>query len=192
MLKRAALIFPFHEHGGFNLQVSGKIIYADPTLENIVFDAIDPWEVYHRMVEGVPGAEKEWGWFGSTESLSTERGDYYIATINRHYVASGHGRTLRVYGYLTKDHGDIVVYRGAVWDELIEPSEDSSSRRDEFHPELALTGRSRVFQSKNASRGERAAVKRALSGSISKFTINASLTLRAALRRLLNIDGDPS
>ena len=29
MLKRASLIYPFHEYGGFSLLVSGKLIYAD-------------------------------------------------------------------------------------------------------------------------------------------------------------------
>src|SRR5215510_12468207 len=29
MLKRASLIYPIHEHGGFSLLVSGKLVYAD-------------------------------------------------------------------------------------------------------------------------------------------------------------------
>jgi hypothetical protein len=193
MLKRAALIYPLHEHGSLSLQVSGKLVYANMILESLLFDEIDPWQAYHRMVDKGPEADREWHRLTSSSNPVTEPGDYYIALINRHYVASGSAGSLLVYGHLTEDHTDVVVYRGAVWDELIRPSGKIPDWSDsEFHPRSALTGNSRLFKSKSASKSERDAVKQALDSPISKFSVNASLTLRMAMRRLLRIGGGTS
>jgi hypothetical protein len=190
MLKRAALICPLHEHGGLSLKVSGKLVYAEINLESLLFDVIDPWQAREQLVNGAPGAEKQWRWFISSENPAAEPDDYYIALINRHYVASGPAGSLRVYGHLTEDRTDVVVYRGAVWDELVTPSGSVPDwSPSEFHPRSALTDNSRIFKSKTASKSERDAVKRALDSPISKFSVNASLTLRMAMRRLLKIDG---
>jgi hypothetical protein len=62
----------------------------------------------------------------------------------------------------------------------------------EFHPRSALTGKSRVFKFKIANKSEQDAAKRALDNPISQFSVNASLTLRMAMRRLLKIDGGKS
>jgi hypothetical protein len=193
MLKRAALIYPLHEHGSLSLKVSGKLVYADIILESILFDSIDPWQARDRIMAKAPGAEKQWRWFAPSEDPVTEPNDYYIALINRHYVASGSAETLRVYGHLLDDRTDIVVYRGAVWDELVQPSGKVPDwLPSEFHPRSALTGNSRKFKSKSASKAERDAVKRALENPISKFVVNASLTLRLAMRRLLKIGEEES
>jgi hypothetical protein len=193
MVKRAALIHPLNEYGGFNLLVSGKLIYANTILESLLYDVIDPWQAYNRMIEKVPGGESEWRWFSSKEGPTAESSDYYISLINRYYVASGQADAPRVYGHLTEDRTDIVVYRGAVWENLIKASgRNSKSLPNEFSPKSALVGRSRHFQSKEPDKNERAAVVRAINSPISKFSINASLTLRVAMRRLLKIDGDPS
>jgi hypothetical protein len=193
MLKRAAVIHPLHEHGSFSLQVSGKLVYADIILESLLFDVVDPWQAHRRMADKAPGAEKQWSWFTSNENPIAEPDDYYISLINRHYVASGSAESLRVYGHLTGDRTDVVVYRGAVWDELLKPSGNIPDwSHSEFHPRSALTGSSRLFKSKRASKSERDAVKQALESPISKFSVNASLTLRMAMRRLLKIDGNAS
>jgi hypothetical protein len=190
MLKRASLVHPIHEHGGFSLLVSGKLIYADIFLESLLFDAIDPWHAHQRMLTKAPHHEKEWGWFTSSENPATEPGDYYIALINRHYVASGPGNTLRIYGHLTRDRSDIVVYRGAVFNALIDPSNEPPAwSHSEFQPKSTLIGKSRIFKFKTADQRELVAAKRALENPISKFSVNASLTLRMAMRRLLKIDG---
>jgi hypothetical protein len=193
MLKRAALIYPLHEHGSFSLQVSGKLVYANIILESLLFDEIDPWQAHDRMVDKVPGAEGEWHRLTSSKNPVAEPGDYFIALINRHYVASGLAESVDVYGHLTEARTDVVVYRGAVWDELIEPSGKVRDWSDsEFHPRSALTGNSRLFKSKSAGKSERDAVKQALDSPISKFSVNASLTLRMAMRRLLKIGGSTS
>ena len=81
MLKRASLIYPIHEHGGFSLLVSGKLVYADMILESLLFDLIDPWKALLRKA---PSAEKELGWWWtSSEQPSTEPTDYYIVLIIR-------------------------------------------------------------------------------------------------------------
>ena len=142
------------------------------------------------MLAKAPGFEKEWRWFASNEEPAAEPNDYYIALINRHFVASGPAQSLRVYGHLTEDRTDVVVYRGAVWDELITSSGNVPDwLRSEFHLRAALTGNSRTFKSKTPSKSERDAVKRALESPISMFSVNASLTLRMAMRKLLKIDG---
>jgi hypothetical protein len=193
MLKRASLVYPIHEHGGFSLLVSGKLIYADTILESLLFDVIDPWQARQQMLAKAPSGAKEWGWFTSSETSVTEPGDYYIALINRHYVASGQADSLRIYGHLTEDRSDIIVYRGAVWDELIKPSNNVPDwSHNEFHPRSTLTGKSRIFKFKSANKSEQDAAKRALDNPISKFSVNASLTLRMAMRRLLKIDGGRS
>jgi len=193
MLKRASLVYPIHEHGGFSLLVSGKLIYADIILESLLFDVIDPWQAHQKMLAKAPNAEKEWRWFTSSENPATEPGDYYIALINRHYVASGQADSLRVYGHLTEDRSDIIVYRGAVFDELIKPSNKAPDwSHSEFHPRSTLTGKSRIFKFRSANKSEQDAAKRALDNPISKFSVNASLTLRMAMRRLLKIDGGKS
>jgi hypothetical protein len=162
-------------------------------LESLLFDVIDPWQARQQMLAKAPNGEKEWRWFTSSESPTTEPGDYYIALINRHYVASGQANSLRIYGHLTEDRSDVIVYRGAVWDELIKPSNNVPDwSLSEFHPRSALTGKSRIFKSKTANNNEQAAARRALGNPIAKFSVNASLTLRMAMRRLLKIDGGTS
>ena len=183
MLKRAALIYPLHEHGSFSLLVSGKLVYADILLESLLFDVIDPWHAHQRMLEKAPGAEREWRWFASTEDPSPEANDCYISLINRHYVASGIAGSLRVYGHLSEDRTDVVVFRGAVFDQLTEPSERTSAWPNEFHPRWTLAGEARKFAAKSVGEAEREAVKRAIERPISTFSINASLTLRLAMRR---------
>jgi len=191
MLKRASLIHPLYEHGSFSLLVSGKLVYADTIIESMLFDVIDPWHAQDRMLAKVPGFEKEWRWFTSKQHPTAEPTDYYLVLINRHYVASGPAGSIHVYGHLTEDRTDVVVYCGAAWDELTMPSGDFPDwSRNEFHPRAALTGNSRIFKSKTPSKSERDAVARALDSPISKFTVNASLTLRIAMRKLLKIDGD--
>jgi hypothetical protein len=193
MLKRAALIYPLHEHGGLSLQVSGKVVYADSIIESLLFDTVDPWQVHHRMADGAPGAKEEWRWFSSNANPVAEPKDYHISLINGHYVASGVGESRRVYGQLTSDRTDVVVYRGAVWDELIKPSGKIPDwLHNEFHPKSTLTGNSRVFKSIDPDQSDQYAAKRALENPISTFSVNASLTLRMAMRRLLKIEGAES
>jgi hypothetical protein len=189
MLKRAAVIYPLHEHGGFSLQTSGKIIYADILLERTL-EFIDPWRIRQRLSRSrAPGLEREWNLLTAKTPPVTQPDDYYIALINRHYVASGDANQLRVYGHLTEDRTDIVVYRGFVWDELITPSGKISDQSpSEFHPEAALTGASRLFRSTDISTEEVETVRRAHRSPVSKFSVNVSLTLRMAIRRLLKIE----
>jgi hypothetical protein len=190
MLKRAALIYPMHEHGGLSLQVSGKLIYANTLLEFLLYDLIDPWNARQRMIDKAPGAEREWSWFASSLDPVKEPRDFYVSLINRRYVGAGFAESPHVYGHLTDDCSDIVVFRGAVWDELIDPSGTVTDwSASEFHPRSALTGKSRIFKSKTASEAERDAIKRAVDSPTSIFSVNASLTLRKAMRRLLKIDG---
>jgi hypothetical protein len=190
MLKRAALIWPLHEHGGLNLQVSGKVVYADGMLESLLFDIIDPWQAREQLQRSAPHAEKQWRWFSEQEDPVAEPGDYFISVINRHYIASGLDEVLRAYGYLTEDRSDVVVYRGAVFDELINPSGKMPAwSASEYHPKSALVGKSRRFKSKNLNEAERDVVARVLKSPLSKFSVNASLTLKLALRRLLRIKG---
>jgi hypothetical protein len=187
MVKRASIVYPLHEHGGFNLRVSGKLVYADLWLESILFDVIDPWQARKRIADNAPGAEREWRWF--TSNLAMEPNDYRITIINGRYVASGTGDALRIYGHLTESRTDIVVYRGAVWEELIKPTKPLGWSPNEFHPRSALVGKSRIFESKAVSESEMAAANEALLKPISKFSVNVSLTLRIAMRKLLRIDG---
>jgi hypothetical protein len=106
---------------------------------------------------------------------------------------AGKAGSLRVYGHLTEDRSDIIVYRGAVFDELIKPSNKAPDwSHSEFHPRSTLTGKSRIFKFKSANKSEQDAAKWALDNPISKFSVNASLTLRLAMRRLLKIDGGKS
>jgi hypothetical protein len=194
MLKRGALIYPFNEFGGLNLRVSGKLVYADIILESLLYDVVDPWQAYHHMLEKAPQGENEWSWFTSRDSRTAYSSDYYISLIDGHYVASGQGDSHRIFGHLTEDRSDIVVYYGAVYDELIKPSlrNFENSLPNEFHPESALVDDSRIFRSETPSKIDQAAAKRAVRGPISKFSINASLTLRVAMRRLLKIDRELS
>jgi integrase len=60
MVKRAALIFPLHEHGNLSLLVSGKIIFANSLLESLLFHVIDPWQAYQRKLDNAPHGEREW------------------------------------------------------------------------------------------------------------------------------------
>jgi hypothetical protein len=185
MLKRAALIYPLNKHGGFSLQLSGKMIYANGIIESLLFSTIDPWQAYNRTGSDAQRAEREWHWLTSKEWPSTQPSDYYVAVINGHYVAAGWIDKLVAYGHLTDDKTEVVVYRGAVWDELIDPSANWSD--SEFHPRSALLGNSRNFKSRNATEADQEAIKQALKSPISKFSVNASLTLRMAMRSLLGI-----
>ncbi|SED36469.1 hypothetical protein [Bradyrhizobium erythrophlei] len=190
MLKRAALIYPLHEHGGLNLQVSGKLVYANTLLESLLYDSIDPWHAHQRMVDKAPHGEREWNWFSTTEDPGKEPGDFYVSLINRYFIASGFAASQHVYGHLTDDGSDIIVFRDAVWDELIDRSGTvPDGAAGQFHPKSALAGKSRIFKSRTASELERDAIKRVVDSPTSIFSVNASLTLRVALRKLLRISG---
>jgi hypothetical protein len=188
MVKRAALIFPLHEHGNLSLLVSGKIVFANALLESLLFDVIDPWQAYQRKLDKAPHGEKEWGWFSSQEDPLPESGDHHIFLFNRHYVASGMKDAPVVYGHLSDDCTDMAVFSGAVYDELLKPSENVPDwTQNQFHPGRALAGEARKFKSKRASKSDGQAVQQAIASPISTFSVNASLTLRNSLRRLLKM-----
>jgi hypothetical protein len=211
MVKRAAIIAPLNQHG-LSLKVAGKIVYASMMPEDFMFDVIDPiqqlfevsgdWDPITKLPPKRPVPEKygerdQWGWinhgwFDPKNPVQAEEFDHHIEITNGRYVSvysGGEGPIMT--GELTADQTDIVVWWGSVWDELIEPIEETPENawaKGHFHSRYALSPDLRKYQWKKPTDDERARALFAWKNPISKLRVNADLTLRSAMRRLLYID----
>jgi hypothetical protein len=212
MVKRAAIVAPLNQHG-LSLKVSGKIVYASMMLEDFMFDVIDPInQLFEHSGDRDPitklppkrakperyGERDQWGWinhgwFDPDNPAQAEVGDHHIEITNGRYVSvysGGEGPIMT--GELTADQTDIVVWWGSVWDELIEPKDKEPEEQwtlgGMFAPSQALSPELRKYQWKKPTENEKSRALHAWKNPISKLRVNADLTLRIALRRLLYID----
>ncbi len=198
MVKRAAVVTPLNKCG-LSLKVAGKIAYADILLESLLFDIIDPiqaifeptgeWDPVTKLPPKRKRPDKH-GWFDPTKPASAEKNDHFIEIIDGRYASSGaKGDRPRIFGELTPDGTDFIVWYGSVWDKLVEPGEQKETDLpNEFHPRFALGPQLRKFESTKPTETDVARAELAWRNPVSRVSVNVSLTLRVALRRLLYID----
>jgi hypothetical protein len=155
---------------GIHLIPSSKIIYAELFFEmkNCAFV---------RRKHADPD-----GLFDSKKSVGLHCSDQFIEIVNSRYVFTK--RTTdegSILGELTPDKADFIVWHGSTWDHIVEGNQP--------RPTLIDDSGLRAIASKVPTSADKKAAEFARSNSISKITVNAGMVLRAALRRLLFIDG---
>ncbi len=170
---------------GIPLIPSSKIIYADPFLADYLFHSVDPVEVFLEMKNGAwvrrKNADPD-GLFNSKKPVGLHHTDQFIEIVNSRYIYTQRTTdTGFILGELTPSKTDFVVWSGSTWDYVVEGGQPRPTLTDEFGL--------RAIASKRPTSADRKAAEFARSNSISKITVNAGMALRAALRRLLFIDG---
>ncbi len=169
---------------GIHLIPSSKIIYADMFLGDL-FHIVDPTEIFFEMKNRALVRRKHAdpdGLFDSKRSVGLHCSDQFIEIVNSRYVFTK--RTTdkgSILGELTPDKADFIVWHGSTWDHIVEGKQP--------RPTLIDDSGLRAIGSKVPTSTDEKAAEFARSNSISKITVNAGMVLRAALRRLLFIDG---
>lgn len=203
MLKRAAVIAPLQKLA-LSLQAAGTIIYAAPGLERFTFGQLDPWQIMFGPVEapakGLPPTREHAGkfsdptWFDPETPPHASTGDYLIEIVNGHYVA----HTMlndplnwapSIYGELVDDMTKFVWWSCYEEVEVERPGEGGVQplvlRRN---VDNSMSADMLKWNVRDVSNEEQRATKLVIENPVTKITLNASLALRIALRRLLYID----
>jgi hypothetical protein len=210
MLKRAAIIAPLNR-AGLSLGVAGRVVYAAMMLENLVFDIVDPWDVYYDAATefdpetGLFGVRKlphnRDTWFDPAHSPASAEADFFLAVVNSRFVMLGTDDPGSTYGELTPDLTDFVWWENAMYDHVRERSRDGEVQLSvkgvgDHSPapfgtfDNTADPKTITFKIKPATDEDEKAAEAAKNNPVSMLTINASLALRIALRRLLYIDGE--
>jgi hypothetical protein len=208
MLKRAAVIAHLNR-AGLSLGVAGRIVYAAPYLENLEFQVVDPWEVYCdappefspgeglKIIRPVPDRRT---WFHPAHAPAPFRTDYFLYIVNSRFVMLGADKPSSPYGELTPDLTDFIWWERGMFDVNRERSLRNGEMRvsvkgwhDHAKPpfgtfESTADPKTTRFTVKKFSEEDEAAAREASETAVSKLSINASLALRIALRRLLCIE----
>jgi hypothetical protein len=170
---------------GIHLIPSSKIIYADMFLGDYLFHSVDPAEVFFEMKNRAWVRRKDAdpdGLFDAKKPVGLHRTDQFIEIVNSRHVFTQ--RTTDegfILGELTPSKTDFIVWSGSTWDYIVEGKQPRSRLIDDSGL--------RAFSSKRPTSADKKAAEFARSNPISKITVNAGMALRAALRRLLFIDG---
>jgi hypothetical protein len=191
--KRLACIGPLYS-SGLSIALSGKIVYSDTHLENVLFHTFDPLEAFFEREAhsafGFPTLRSDpKPWFDPARALQSDDQDRYLDILNNKYVRStaatdGPG----IIGEISADRSEVVIWFGAEYcswfgADAFEPLFDNEGDRlirDPVQPN---------YSSKRPTSADLKSAERAWCNPTSKLSINVGLALRAALRRLLGIDG---
>jgi hypothetical protein len=205
MLKRATVIAPFNKNG-LSLQVAGKIVSVAAMLEDLYFDAIDPWEAVFDAAgefDHATGLRPRRAqlrdcdkWLERNAPKTTEDIDYLISIVDTRFVVIG---DLGVSGELTPDLTDFLLWDHAYYSHVKESAKDTvlhlSVRGIRDHSpvpfgtfDVTKNPKTIPFRIKTPTSRDEEEVAQAKKNPVSMLTINASLALRIALRRLLYID----
>lgn len=211
MLKRAAIVAPLNR-AGLSLGVAGRIVYAAMMLEDLIFDIVDPWDVYYDAGTAFDPETGLFGvrhlphnrdtWFDPAHAPAAAPADFYLSVVDSRFVMLGADDPDAAYGELTPDLTDFVWWEGGMYDHLRERGRDGEV-------ELSVKGagdhspapfgtfdntadpKTIRFKVKSSTDADLKAAEEAKNNPVTTLTINASLALRIALRRLLNISGTP-
>jgi hypothetical protein len=170
---------------GIHLIPSSKIIYADPFLGDFLFNSVDPIELFFEMKNRAwvrrEKADHD-GLFHPKKPVGPHRTDQFIEIVNGRYVFTKRTDDKGfILGELTPNKTDFIVWSGSTWDYIVEGKQP--------RPTLIDDSGLRAIASKRPTSADKKAAEFARSNAISKITVNAGMALRAALRRLLFIDG---
>lgn len=204
MVKRAAVIAPLSK-SGLSLQVSGKIVASALMLEDLLFDLIDPWDAVFDASGEFDHETKLFPrraqfrdcdrWLEPDASKYTEEDDYLISVVDNRFVAI---HDLRISGELTPDQTDFVWWDDAMYDDFRDRAQDGvlqlsvRGTRDHWGPLGRFNSedspKTIEFNVKTPTDHDKEEAVQARESPVALLTINASLSLRLALRRLLYID----
>lgn len=212
MLKRAALVAPLNR-AGLSLGVAGRIVYAAMMLEDLIFDIVDPWDVYydaatpfdpetgHCEPRALPHSRDTW--FDPAHRPTAEDDDFRICIVDSKYVLLGVGKPDAAYGELTPDLTEFIWWENSMHDHIRALGKDgvlhlSVKGIGDHSPvpfgtfDVTENPKTLTFRTKAATEKDGEDAGQAFENPTSLLTINASLALRIALRRLLHIDEVPA
>ena len=139
-------------------------------------------------------------WFDPAHPPALAEADFFLAVVNSRFVMLGTDDPSVAYGELTPDLTDFVWWENAMYDHLRERSHDGEVQLSvkgvgEHSPvfgsfDKTTDPKTISFKIKPATDEDEKAAKEAKDNPVSMLTINASLALRIALRRLLYIDSE--
>lgn len=212
MLKRAAIAAPLTK-AGLSLGVAGRIVYAAMMLEDLIFDIVDPWDVFY---DAASTFDPETGlyeprklphnrdtWFDPARRPAAEDDDFRICIVDSKYVLLGVGKPDAAYGELTPDLTDFLWWENSMYDHIRALGNDgvlhlSVKGIGDHSPvpfgtfDVTENPKTLTFRTKAATEKDGEDAGQAYENPTSLLTINASLALRIALRRLLHIDEVPA
>jgi hypothetical protein len=211
MLKRAAIIAPL-QRSGLSLGVAGRIVYAAMMLEDLVYDIVDPWAAAY---DAATAFDHETGlfqprklphnrdtWFDPAHPPATDQADFFLSVINSKFVMFGADNPDGAFGELTPDLTDFIWWDNAMYDDI-------KARAKNGVLQLSVLGigdhspapfgsfdntanpKTLAIKTKTAASDDEKSAEQAKKNPVSMLTINASLALRVALRRLLYIEKPP-
>jgi hypothetical protein len=206
MVMRAAVIAPLNKNG-LSLHVAGKIVSAALMLEDFYFHLIDPWDAVFDAGGEFDHAtglfprrarlRRSAKWIEPDAPKAAEKLDYHISIVDSRFVIIGN---LGVSGELTSDLTDFVWWDNAMYDHVKSRVKDGvlqlSVRGTHDHAPAAFGSfdtthdpKTIAFKIKSPTSDDEKDAEEAKENPFSVLAINANLSLRIALRRLLYIDG---
>lgn len=208
MLKRAAIIAALTK-AGLSLGVAGRMVYSAILLEDLVFEICDPWQVHfdagsNRDPETGLYQERQRPhnretWFDPAHPPALSEADFYIAVVNARFVMFGTDQADVPYGELSSDLTDFIWWTSGIYDEFRQNIRDGvldlSVRGVRDHSpapfgtfDTTADPKTIRFTVKESTDADERIAEEARENPVTVLTINASLALRIALRRLLHID----
>lgn len=194
MVKRIAVIAPLNSCG-LSLVVSGQIVFAAPMFEDMLFKFL--YDPIVALLEG----ERDPVTFMPLErrkdcrdfdpavpAAADPEHDWTIDILNNRYVAVGSGPVSVVFGEISSDKTHFSLWKKAV-DGLIQnygtPEEKFTPR---YEYDKSMSSDILNFHIKDTTEEEEEKAKLASVNSVTKISVNVSLSLKIAMRRLLYID----
>jgi hypothetical protein len=176
---------------GIPLIPASKIIHADLWLEDFQIPGVDPFQMFfewdakrQRYARSKSAKGDPDGFYDRKRPVTAHKHDQFIEIVDNRFVFSkpftdkvGH-----VFGELTSDKDDFIVWYGHAFDHIVEGKKLRPTLIDD-------SGLWSGLRSKRPSAADTNAAEFAQQNPTSKLSVNAGMALRAALRRLLHIDG---
>ena len=206
MVKRCAVIAPLNRNG-LTLTVAGKTVAAALMLEDFYFGVIDPW---HAVFDPGGQIDPKTGltprraplrdrdrWIEPQAPKASDDFAYKISIVNSRYVIIG---TFGVLGELAPDFSDFIWWDEAIYDHVkrrvkdgaLELSVRGTDDHHSPHPFGTFDATTRPktipFKIKTPTADDKEAAEYAKENPVTELTVNAILSLKFALRRLLYID----
>ncbi|TAN56092.1 MAG: hypothetical protein EPN26_04320 [Rhodospirillales bacterium] len=170
MVKRAAVVAQFNRCG-LSLSVAGQVVYAAPMLEDFAADLDDPIDAFRKA--------DPHGLYSPSNRPCKSEIDYTIEIVNARYVVDSSCDVIGVYGELTADGTEFLWWKNSVPYYGDTPAWEHNRS---MSPELLN------FTLKEVNENDEEEAQFYYRNSQTRISINVSLTLRIALRRLLYID----
>jgi DNA-binding transcriptional MerR regulator len=188
-VKRLACIKPLSDCG-LSLTVAGKIVYACPLVEDLLFGIIDPIDAMFDVMGELdprtklrPLREKPdpHGLFGPKPPVLVGQNNFWVEVLNRRFVGvKSFDQIGGVIGELTADGSDFVAWYGHVFDSLFDNAERIGFR--------AAPPAFRTYKPKRPTKADLLCAERVSRNPVSRVSVNVGVALLVALRRLLFID----